>query len=115
MRRVLAPRPRLIVSCGTKAGAARSGAGAKGAAAPGQSKQLEIPIRKVVPGDLVVLAAGDMIPADCRVLVARDLFVAQAAMTGESLPVEKFADRHGDSGEPLEQSNLAFMGTNNES
>jgi Mg2+-importing ATPase len=88
------------------------GAGAKGAAAPGSSKQLEIPIRKVVPGDLVVLAAGDMIPADCRILSAKDLFVAQAAMTGESLPVEKFADCHGHSEEALEQDNLAFMGTN---
>jgi Mg2+-importing ATPase len=58
-----------------------------------------------------VLAAGDMIPGDCRVLTARDLFVAQAAMTGESAPVEKFADRHGDSEQPLEQCNLVFMGT----
>ena len=90
----------------------RRGTDAKGAATPGSSKQLEIPIRKVVRGDVVVLAAGDMIPADCRILSARDLFVAQAAMTGESLPVEKFADRHGATQEPLEQSNLAFMGTN---
>ena len=41
-----------------------------------------------MPGDHIVLSAGDMIPADCRVLTAKDLFVAQAAMTGESLPVE---------------------------
>ena len=75
-------------------------------------KRLEIPIRKLVPGDLVALSAGDMIPADCRVLAARDLFIAQAAMTGESLPVEKFADHRGDSEGPLEQSNLVFMGTN---
>lgn len=53
-----------------------------------------------------------MIPADCRVITARDLFVAQAAMTGESLPVEKFADRRGSAEGPLEQSNLLFMGTN---
>jgi Mg2+-importing ATPase len=72
----------------------------------------EIPLRELVTGDLVVLSAGDMIPADCRVLAARDLFVAQAAMTGESAPVEKFADRRGDAQGPLEQSNLAFMGTN---
>jgi Mg2+-importing ATPase len=75
-------------------------------------KQLEIPLRDVAPGDLVVLSAGDMIPADCRVLGARDLFIAQAAMTGESLPVEKFADRRGDAEGPLEQRNLVFMGTN---
>jgi Mg2+-importing ATPase len=75
-------------------------------------KQLDIPLRDVAPGDLVVLSAGDMIPADCRVLSAKDLFLAQAAMTGESLPVEKFADRRRDAQGPLEQSNLVFMGTN---
>ena len=74
--------------------------------------RLEVPIRELVPGDLVALSAGDMIPADCRVLAARDLFVAQAAMTGESLPVEKFVQRRGDSEAALEQSNLVFMGTN---
>jgi len=78
----------------------------------GAPKSLEIPLRDVAPGDLVVLSAGDMIPADCRVLSARDLFIAQAAMTGESLPVEKFANRRGEGEGPLEQSNLVFMGTN---
>ena len=90
----------------------RRDAAGKGSAADGPSRQAEIPIGKLVPGDLVVLSAGDMIPADCRVLGARDLFVAQAAMTGESMPIEKFADRKGDSDQPLEQSNLLFMGTN---
>ncbi len=74
--------------------------------------RIEVPIRELVPGDHVVLSAGDMIPADCRVMSAKDLFVAQAAMTGESLPVEKFADRRGSGEGPLEQSNLVFMGTN---
>jgi Mg2+-importing ATPase len=90
----------------------RRDAAGKGSAADGPSRQAEIPIGKLVPGDLVVVSAGDMIPADCRVLGARDLFVAQAAMTGESMPIEKFADRQGDSDQPLEQSNLLFMGTN---
>ena len=90
----------------------RRAAGAQPAATPTPPKQLEIPIRKLVSGDLVVLSAGDMIPADCRVLAARDLFIAQAAITGESLPVEKFPDRRGDATGPLEQSNLVFMGTN---
>ena len=72
----------------------------------------EIPISRLVPGDVVVLSAGDMIPADCRVLGARDLFIAQAALTGESLPLEKFADRRTASDAPLEQRNLVFMGTN---
>jgi len=78
----------------------------------GGPKRTEIPLRDLAQGDLVALSAGDMIPADCRVLTARDLFVAQAAMTGESLPVEKFAEHRGDSQEALEQSNLVFMGTN---
>ena len=75
-------------------------------------KGLEIPMRTLVPGDLVLLSAGDMVPADCRLLAARDLFIAQAAMTGESLPVEKFADLRGEAKGALEQSNLVFMGTN---
>ena len=78
----------------------------------GLSFRAEVPIRELVPGDHVVLSAGDMIPADCRVMTAKDLFVAQAAMTGESLPVEKFAERKNSGQGPLEQSNLLFMGTN---
>ncbi len=75
--------------------------------------RLELPIRELVPGDIVHLSAGDMIPADVRVLSAKDLFVAQAAMTGESLPVEKFAVQRGASSpNPLELDNLCFMGTN---
>ena len=88
---------------------------AKDAQAP---KAQEIPVRQLVSGDVVVLSAGDMIPADCRVLSARDLFVAQAAMTGESLPVEKFVQPVApgvalvaDAG-ALDQRNLVFMGTN---
>ena len=72
----------------------------------------EIPISRLVPGDLVVLSAGDMVPGDCRVLASRDLFIAQSALTGESLPVEKFAERRSASEAPLEQRNLVFMGTN---
>jgi Mg2+-importing ATPase len=74
--------------------------------------QREIAIRDLVPGDLVALSAGDMIPADGRVLTAHDLFVSQSAMTGESLPVEKFVDRRVETANPLEQTNLVFMGTN---
>ena len=72
----------------------------------------EVPMRELVPGDHIWLSAGDMVPADCRVLTAKDLFVAQAAMTGESLPVEKFTGRKHLSNGILEQSNLLFMGTN---
>ena len=73
----------------------------------------EIPLRELVPGDMIHLSAGDMIPADCRVLSAKDLFVSQAAMTGESLPVEKFARRApASAANPLDLDNLLFMGTN---
>ena len=79
--------------------------------------QQEVPISTLVPGDLIVLSAGDMIPADCRLVAAKDLFVSQAAMTGESLPVEKFPDLRSPSPtpsdeNPLELDNLLFMGTN---
>lgn len=78
--------------------------------APGK---VELPVKQLVPGDLVVLSAGDMIPGDCRVLTAKDLFVSQAAMTGESLPVEKFVgQRDGNTANPLELENILFMGTN---
>lgn len=77
------------------------------------AQRFEVPIRLLVPGDVVVLSAGDMIPADCRVLSAKDLFVAQAAMTGESMPVEKFmVQRDAKAINPLELDNILFMGTN---
>ncbi|MBB5391149.1 MULTISPECIES: magnesium-translocating P-type ATPase [unclassified Herbaspirillum] len=80
---------------------------------PKGAKRIELPIKKLVPGDIVLLSAGDMIPADLRLLSAKDLFVSQAAMTGESLPVEKFVTpTQTDAGSPLELENLCFMGTN---
>ena len=53
----------------------------------GQPK--EIPLQELVPGDVVKLSAGDMIPGDVRLIAAKDLFIIQATLTGESLPVEK--------------------------
>ena len=72
----------------------------------------EIPLRDLVPGDIVKLAAGDMIPGDVRLLSAKDLFVSQGALTGESLPVEKFhdPDAHASSSPP-ELKNICFLGT----
>ncbi|WP_042424281.1 magnesium-translocating P-type ATPase [Comamonas granuli] len=82
-------------------------------AADGLAERAELPIRLLVPGDVIALSAGDMVPADCRVLTAKDLFLAQAAMTGESLPVEKFAtQRDAAAASPLELENILFMGTN---
>ncbi|MGH8396689.1 MAG: magnesium-translocating P-type ATPase [Gammaproteobacteria bacterium] len=72
----------------------------------------QVPIDELVPGDLVQLSAGDMIPADVRLLSAKDLFINQSSLTGESLPVEKLAVAEGEEGHPLETANLCFMGTN---
>ncbi|WP_291377202.1 MULTISPECIES: magnesium-translocating P-type ATPase [Achromobacter] len=76
------------------------------------SLQREVPLADLVPGDVVLLSAGDMVPADCRILNAKDLFVAQAALTGESLPVEKHMSPREQSANALELENIAFMGTN---
>jgi len=80
---------------------------------PKPPQRVETPINQIVPGDIVFLSAGDMVPADLRVLNAKDLFVSQAAMTGESMPVEKFPQHRGAPADsPLEYDNLLFMGTN---
>ncbi len=56
-----------------------------------EGKECEIPLAEIVPGDIVVLAAGSIIPADARILQAKDLFISQAALTGESMPIEKIS------------------------
>ena len=70
----------------------------------------ELRRREVVPGDIVRLSAGDLVPADARLLIARDLYVLQASLTGESLPADKEA-----TGEPAstkaDASNMVFLGT----
>ena len=74
---------------------------------------IEIPIDEIVVGDIIHLAAGDMIPADVRILKSRDLFISQSSLTGESEPVEKISNPLlTDSKNPLELENLAFMGSN---
>ena len=75
-------------------------------------EKTEVPIDRLVPGDIVHLSAGDMIPADVRLLTAKDLFVNQSALTGESMPVEKFAGIDTDAKVPLDARNLCFMGSN---
>ena len=76
----------------------------------------EMPLRDLVPGDIVKLAAGDMIPGDTRVLTAKDLFVSQGSLTGESFPVEKFHEpQTKDANSPTELNNTCFMGTSVES
>jgi Mg2+-importing ATPase len=77
----------------------------------------EVDIKEIVPGDLIFLSAGDMIPADCRVLHSKDLFVSQSILTGEAMPVEKkdLVEENTHTKSPMELENICFMGTNIES
>lgn len=88
-----------------------------------QALTLEIPIRELVPGDIIKLSAGDMIPADVRLLASRDLFISQAILTGEAIPIEKYdalgnvsqkssEDEVSSEHALLELSNICLMGTN---
>lgn len=80
----------------------------------GQPK--EIPLKELVPGDVVKLSAGDMIPGDVRLISAKDLFVIQGTLTGESLPVEKMDARDSRQNiSIIEHTNLCFLGTSVES
>ncbi len=74
----------------------------------------EVDIMELVPGDVVCLAAGDMIPADIRIIESKDLFVSQASLTGESDPVEKFPEINGrrhSHGSVIELDNICYMGS----
>jgi len=72
----------------------------------------EIKIREIVPGDIVDLFAGDLIPADLRIISGKDLFINQASLTGESLPIEKIAEPITPKSSSIsELTNIAFMGS----
>ena len=77
----------------------------------GQEKA-EIPMDELVVGDIVHLSAGDMIPADVRILDAKDLFISQASLTGESEPVEKLPRVSASEENVTDYTNMAFMGSN---
>lgn len=77
-----------------------------------EQKQIEIPMDDLVVGDIVHLSAGDMIPADVRILTAKDMFVSQASLTGESEPVEKTPDMSAGKDTITDYKNIAFMGSN---
>ena len=78
----------------------------------GQEK-VEIPLEDVVVGDIVHLSAGDMIPADVRIINSKDLFVSQSSLTGESAPVEKTPHVCENSKDAVtDYNNIAFMGSN---
>jgi Mg2+-importing ATPase len=83
-------------------------------------KAHEVPLSHLVPGDLAKLSAGDMVPADVRLISCKDLFVIQGSLTGESFPVEKFEtpENGKENGKPkssLELRNVCFLGTSVES
>ena len=79
----------------------------------GGNGYVEVPIETLVPGDVVRLSAGDMIPADLRLLDTKDLFINQSALTGEAMPAEKFAHPCGEEiNDPFDLPNVCFMGAN---
>src|SRR5215510_6716834 len=84
----------------------------------GMDRPQELPISDLVPGDIVYLSAGDMVPADVRLFATKDLFVSQAMLTGESIPLEKHAVPPGKqarvdpSQNVLDRETACFMGTN---
>ena len=76
-------------------------------------KEIELPLRDLVPGDVVALAAGDLIPADLRLISAKDFYVSQAALTGESMPIEKNAAPCDVAGKnAIDLPNCCFQGSN---
>ena len=76
-------------------------------------KEEDLPIEQVVPGDIVVLQAGAIIPADLRLVSAKDFFVSQSSLTGESMPVEKFPEPSDIKGRGvIELQNACFQGSN---
>ena len=74
-------------------------------------KRQEVPLSSLVPGDLISLAAGDIVPADARVIASRDFFVNQSALTGEPYPVEKSSKMEAAATSPAEREDSIFLGT----
>ncbi|MGL6114921.1 MAG: magnesium-translocating P-type ATPase [Cetobacterium sp.] len=72
----------------------------------------EISIEEIVVGDLITLKAGDIVPADVRLIQGKDMFISQSSLTGESEPIEKVIFEISENISPLESKNLIFMGTN---
>ncbi|MEJ5293021.1 MAG: magnesium-translocating P-type ATPase [Candidatus Methanosuratincola sp.] len=76
------------------------------------SKKQEVSLAEIVPGDVIYLSAGDIVPADARVIAAKDLFINQSTLTGESIPVEKMpVEAPSGTGTTGEWPNILFMGT----
>ena len=75
------------------------------------AKEKEVPLRSLVPGDIVKLSAGDLIPADCVLISCKDFFINQASLTGESLPVEKSCELPRPGSGITDLNNAAFFGS----
>ena len=76
-----------------------------------EGEEKEIPVEEIVPGDLIILNAGDLIPADCLILDSNDLFVSEATLTGETYPVEKTAGVLKAETPLAKRTNSLWMGT----
>ena len=86
-----------------------------GTSTRGGSPGDEISNEELVPGDLIMLSAGDMIPADVRIIESKDLFVSQSSLTGESDSIEKFpnlSEARNHTGSIVDLDNICFMGSN---
>lgn len=78
-----------------------------------EGREIEVPMSEIVPGDIVTLQAGSIIPADLRLLSAKDFFVSQSSLTGESMPVEKHAEPPREPSKAvIEMPNAVFQGSN---
>jgi len=75
----------------------------------------EVPIKYLVPGEIINLSAGDMVPADCRIINSKDFFVNQSSLTGESIPVEKSSIVCSENADLIDQKNMIYFGTSVES
>lgn len=77
-----------------------------------EGKEMEVPTTDLVPGDIIILHAGSIIPADIRLIYAKDFFLSQSALTGESLPIEKTSDiKMPIPKNPIEFTNACFQGS----
>jgi Mg2+-importing ATPase len=81
------------------------------AAALRDGKSIEIPVEKIVPGDIVILNAGDVVPGDCLLLESKDLFIDEATLTGETFPVEKTTAVLAAETQLGQRTNSLWMGT----
>jgi Mg2+-importing ATPase len=76
-----------------------------------EGRETEVPVEQIVPGDVIILSAGDIIPADCLILESKELFVSEATLTGETYPVEKSTGVLNAETPLAQRTNSLWMGT----